>query len=102
MASRAVASAWASCVVASLGLSGAATYFMRFLELFDNVLGLYSPGMQKNAPTPATSPALAEALQRVSQHPGDHKAYQQLSAAYAKEHQADLALAAALQAIARK
>ena len=56
--------------------------------------------MQKNAPTPATSPALAEALQRVSQHPGDHKAYQQLSAAYAKEHQADLALAAALQAIA--
>ena len=43
MASRAVASAWASCVVASLGLSGAATYFMGFLELFDNVLGLYSP-----------------------------------------------------------
>ena len=57
--------------------------------------------MQGDVATPATAPALTEALQRVSQHPGDHKAYQQLSAAYAKDRQADdLALAAALQAIA--
>ena len=56
--------------------------------------------MQADAPTPATSPALTEALHWLREHPGDHKAYQQLSAAYAKEHQADLALAAALQAIA--
>ena len=56
--------------------------------------------MQSDGATRATSPALTEALHWVSEHPGDHKAYQQLSAAYAKEHQADLALAAALQAIA--
>jgi len=57
--------------------------------------------MQGDVATPATAPALTEALQRVSQHPGDHKAYQQLSAAYAKDRQADdFALAAALQAIA--
>ena len=56
--------------------------------------------MQNNAPTPATAPALAEALQRVSQHPGDHEAYQQLSAAYAKEHQADVGSASAQRSMA--
>ena len=55
--------------------------------------------MQADSPTPATSPALTEALQRVRLHPSDHEAYQQLSAAYAKEHQAALALAAALQSV---
>ena len=43
---------------------------------------------------------VADALEQVRQNPRDHQAYQQLSAAYAKQHQADLALAAALQAIA--
>ena len=48
----------------------------------------------------ATAPSIANALEQVRQNPRDHQAYQQLSAAYAKQHQADLALAAALQAIA--
>ena len=44
---------------------------------------------------------LADALEQVRQNPRDHRAYQHLSAAYAKDRQADdLALAAALQAIA--
>ena len=43
---------------------------------------------------------LADVLEQVRQNPRDHRAYQQLSAAYAKQHQPDLALAAALQAIA--
>ena len=45
--------------------------------------------------------AINRALEQVRQNPSDHRAYQQLSAAYAKDRQADdLALAAALQAIA--
>ena len=48
----------------------------------------------------ATAPSIANALEQVRQNPSDHQAYQHLSAAYAKQHQADLALAAALQAIA--
>ena len=44
---------------------------------------------------------LADALEQARQNPRDHRAYQQLSAAYAKDRQSDdLALAAALQAIA--
>ena len=48
----------------------------------------------------ATAPAIADAIEQVHQNPRDHRAYQELSAAYAKQHQPDLALAAALQAIA--
>ena len=49
----------------------------------------------------ATAPSIANALEQVRQNPRDHRAYQHLSAAYAKDRQADdLALAAALQAIA--
>ena len=44
--------------------------------------------------------AIQAALEQARLNPSDHRAYQQLSAAYAKQHQADLALAAALQAIA--
>ena len=45
--------------------------------------------------------AIQKALEQVRQAPRDHRAYQQLSAAYAKDRQTDdLALAAALQAIA--
>ena len=45
--------------------------------------------------------AIQRALEQVRHNPRDHQAYQQLSAAYAKDRQADdLALAAALQAIA--
>ena len=44
--------------------------------------------------------AINRALEQVRQNPSDHRAFQQLSAAYAKDRQADdLALAAALQAI---
>ena len=50
---------------------------------------------------PATTPDVADALEQVRQNPSDHQAYQHLSAAYAKDRQADdLVLAAALQAIA--
>ena len=48
----------------------------------------------------ATAPAIADAIEQAHQNPRDHRAYQELSAAYAKQHQPDLALAAALQAIA--
>ena len=49
----------------------------------------------------AIAPTIADALEQVRQNPRDHRAYQQLSAAYAKDRQADdLAIAAALQAIA--
>ena len=49
----------------------------------------------------STAPSIADALEQVRQNSRDHRAYQQLSAAYAKDRQADdLALAAALQAIA--
>ena len=45
--------------------------------------------------------AIQRALEQVRQNPRDHRAYQHLSEAYAKDLQADdLALAAALQAIA--
>ena len=45
--------------------------------------------------------AIQRALEQVRQNPSDHRAYQHLSAAYAKDRQADdLVLAAALQAIA--
>ena len=45
--------------------------------------------------------AINRALEQVRQNPSDHRTYQQLSAAYAVDCQTDdLALAAALQAIA--